>query len=298
MIVKPKNAPEAVGSEHPLASYVPGPMEYVGRTVGGVEDMTAVAEIHRKGENLLIEGPTGSAKTTFIYAYAAKAGLPVINVPCNGGIDTRTLLGGWTPTGDGSFEFTPGELVLGVKHGAVIILNEVNFAPPKILAFLFGLLDRRRTVYLPDAAGSDFPTLVKAHPDTLIVADYNPGYEGTRPLNKAFKNRFKHKWVWGYSHEVEDTLLCSASLLEMAEKLRARIEVGDLFTPIPTNALMEFEDNAWTEVLGWDYAVWNFLNTFSPEEVPVVTEVLGLYSDRIRSELYGVEDEVEAIEAL
>lgn len=286
MLVKPN----AVESGHPLAAYVPGPMEYIPRTVAGVEDMTIIAEIHRKRENLLIEGPTGSGKTTFIYAYAAAAGLPVINVPCNGAIDTRTLFGGWSPTEDGGYAFAPGELVLGVLHGAVIILNEVNFAPPKILATLFGLLDRRRTLYLPEAAGSDFPTMIKAHPDVMIVADFNPGYEGTRPLNKAFRNRFKHKWKMGYSPEVEDALLCSASLLEMAVKLRKRVEAGDLFTPIPTNALMEFEDNAWSETLGWDYAIYNFLNTFSDEEVPVVNEVLALYADRIKAELYGASE--------
>lgn len=275
-------------TDHPLQAFVPPSFfldDYVGRTISGVEDLEVMASAHRMKHNVLLSGPTGSAKTSFVYAYAVKAGLPVVNVACNGGIDVKQLIGGWSPDPSGGFQFVPGDLVLGVMHGAVILLNEVNFMPPKIAALVYGLLDRRRTIYLPDAAGSDFPTQVRAHPSTLIVADYNPGYQGTRPLNEAFKNRFAFKLNWGYDHDVESQLITSPSLLEMAEKLRQRIEVGDLYTPIPTNALMEFEDLAWDHNLGFDFATANFVNTFALDEQQVVAEVFTMYSVAIATEL-------------
>lgn len=260
--------------------------DYVGREVAGIPDLDVLAAAHAARHNVLLYGPTGSAKTSLVYAYAVKAGLPVVNVACNGGIDIRQLIGGWTPQPDGSFDFIPGDLVLGVQQGAVILFNEINFLPPKLAAFVFALLDRRRQIFIPDAAGSSTPTMIQASPSTFILADFNPGYEGTRPLNKALRNRFAISLEWGYNHDVEDQLLSSAALLEMAEALRKRVDAGDLDTPIPTNALIEFEQFAWDEALGYDFAVLNFVNRFDDHEKVVIREVLEQYSDRIKTDLF------------
>ena len=280
--------PKPTKPEHPLADLIPEQFffeDYISREIAGVKDIDILASAHRMRHNVLLAGPTGAAKTSLVYAYAASIGMPVVNIACNGGADPRQLLGGWVPKPDGGYQFQAGDLVLGVQHGAIILLNEVNFMPPKIAAVLYGLLDKRRTVYLADAAGSDFPTVIKAHPETFVLADYNPGYHGTRPLNEAFKNRFAFKLAWGYDEGVESELLTSASLLEMANRLRERIDVGDLNTPIPTNALMEFEDVVWDEALGFDFAVFNFTSMFAEDEQQVVREVIEVYSERIQSEL-------------
>jgi len=286
-------------ASHPLSEKLPEPYylkDYVSRSVEGVADLDLLAAAHRLHKNVLLAGPTGSAKTSLVYAYGVRSGLPVINVACNGGADIRQLIGGWSPKPDGGYHFAPGELVLGAMHGAVILLNEINMLPPKIAAVVFGLLDRRRTIYLPDAAGSEFPTQVKAHPATCILADYNPGYIGTRPLNEALRNRFAIKLTWGYEPTVEAELVTSTSLLEMATKLRERSMVGDINTPISTNALMEFEELAWDDGLGFEFAVYNFLNSFDPDERKVVSEVIEMYLVRIREELLGKPEVVQALE--
>lgn len=280
-------------SDHPLAHAIP-PMyfldEYISRDIAEVNDLDLLETAHNLKHNVLLSGPTGSAKTTLVYAYAAKMNMPVVNVACNGGIDVRQLIGGWQPTKDGSFQFVPGDLVIGIQHGAVILLNEVNFMPPKIAAIIYGLLDRRRTIYLPDAAGSDFPTSVKAHARTFIVADNNPGYQGTRPLNKAFKNRFAFKLEWGYEHAVEEQLVGSPTLLSVIEELRKQAEVGDIETPISTNMMMEFEEFAYDENLGLDFAIMNFVSAFEPDERNAVHEVLNLHKARIEEELFSEEE--------
>jgi hypothetical protein len=278
---------------HPLSELVPPRFfltDYIGRKVSGVEDMEILAAAHRLHKNVMLPGPTGSAKTSLVYAYGAKVGLPVVNVACNGGADVRQLLGGWSPKPDGTYHYVGGDLVEGVRHGAVILLNEINFLPPKIAAIVYGLLDRRRTIYLPDAAGSDYPTQIKAHPSVFIVADYNPNYIGTRPINEALLNRFAIKMTWDYDPKVEKQLVSSASLLELATKLRERSAVGDINTPISTNALMEFEELAWDDSLGFDFACDNFVNSFDLEERKVVKEVLEVFSARIKEELFGAPD--------
>lgn len=294
---KPKkktSEPQFDLSNHPLAAFVPGQSyldSYVGREFDGISDMAVLAACHAMRHNVLLEGPTGSAKTSFVYAYAASIGMPVVNVACNGGIDVRQLIGGWQPLPDGTFHFVPGDLVLGVQHGAIILLNEVNFMPPKIAAVIYGLLDRRRTIYLPDAAGSSFPTQIKAHPSTLVCADYNPGYTGTKALNKAFKNRFAFKLIWDYDHAVEEQLMNSAVLLEIVEDLRRRVEAGDLTTPVSTNLALELEDLAYDDRVGLDFAIRNFVSAFEPDERPSVTEVFTINKDRLYADLFGEEGE-------
>ena len=271
---------------------------YVSRDVhGGKRDLDVLAAAHEEGFNVLLKGPTGSAKTSFVYAYAASIGKPVVNIACNGAIDMRALLGGWVPTADGSFRFEPGELPLAVEQGGIILLNEVNFMPPKIAAVLYGLLDRRRTLYLPDAAGSDYPTTIVAHPETFVVADFNPGYRGTRPLNEAFENRFAVHLNWDYEDAVESQLVTSASLLEMAVSLRERVLTGELSTAIPTNSLMEFEAMATNGSLGYEFAAHNFTGRFSKLEQPVVSEVLAVYRHRIEIEL-GLAEPVREAESV
>lgn len=280
--------PTPAAQPHPLAGFIPEQYyldDYVGREIDGIADLDVLAAAHRMKHNVLLSGPTGAAKTTFIYAYGVSRQMPVVNVACNGGVDVRQLLGGWNPNPEGGYSFVPGDLVLGAMHGAIILLNEVNFMPPKIAAVVYGLLDRRRTIYLPDAAGSEFPTVVKAHPDTFICADYNPGYQGTRPLNQAFKNRFGFKLEWGYNHDVEYQLANSEVLLELVEDLRKRADVGDLSTPISTNMMLEFEDFVYDEDLGFDFAVTNFVSAFDEDERNVVREVFTLNRDRLMSDM-------------
>lgn len=286
----PVEAPVPVPvSDSPLAHLIPvGKFGsgYINRKVAGsVLDFDVLDAARRTKKNVLIEGPTGSAKTSLVFAYAARESLPIVTVACNGAVDLRALLGGWVPSTGGEFTYAAGDIFEVVRHGGILYLDEVNFLPPKIAAVLYGLLDGRRTLYLPEAAGSEVPTVVEAHEDFFVVASLNPGYLGTRPLNPAFRNRFTVKLDWGYNDEVEAKLIKSASLRELAVRLRERVTAGDLTTPVPTNVLMDFEEIVGE--LGFEFAAENFTNNFDVTERPVVVEVLAIYRDRIVSELAG-----------
>ena len=271
--------------------------EYVGRKMkGGRTDIEVLWAAHACKYNVLLEGPTGSAKTSLAMAYAATRELPLVVVQCNGGAEPRQLLGGWVPKPDGSFGFSPGALTLGVSQGAVILLNELNFLPPKVAVVLFGLLDLRRTIYLPDAQGSEWPTFIQAHEDTFVMADMNPGYEGTRVLNKALRNRFAIKIPWGYDAEVESNLVPSRALIELAEKMRGNSSGGEkINAPVSTNMLLEFCDIATATdqndkpAFGWDFAVDNFLSAYTGQDREVAEKLIELHADAIQNDL-GVDD--------
>lgn len=274
---------------HPLQHLIPSKEKwsddgaYISREFGGVKDLLVLEKALETKNNVLISGPTGSAKTTFVYAFASIHQLPVVNVPCNGGADPRLFVGGWTPQADKSVDFIYGELVLAALHGGVVYLDEVNFLPPKISAYIHGMLDRRRTISIPEAKGSSVDSSVYLHPNCIVIGAYNPDYNGTRPLNQAFKNRFSVQLDFPYDVQIERELLNSPTLIELAVNLRSQYDLGHIQTPVSTNLMMEIEE--WNESLGFDFALENFINHFHPDETSVVREVLVNYAPRIFDDL-------------
>ena len=262
--------------------------EYVSRVIVAgdpskkVPDMTDFDVFDRafvKKQNVLLEGPTGCAKTSSVLAYAANKSMPFYAIPSNIGIEPSQLFGKFVPMPDGTVAWVDGPVTSIVRNGGVLLINEVNFMPDRVATVLFGLLDKRRQITLLDHNAE----VIDAHEDLLIVADMNPEYEGTRPLNKAFRNRFAVQIPWGYDDAVEKKLIRSSSLLDMANKLRADTDNGGLETPCSTNMLMEFEDN-YREV-SYDYAAFTFIAHYNADERGAVRLVLDTYRDNIDKDL-------------
>ena len=256
---------------------------YAGREVHGIEDLDLIHKASELQHNVLVVGPTGSAKTTMVRAYAAREGLPFYSVPMNGAVDLSQMLGKWIPTADGHFVWIDGPVTTIVREGGVLLLDELNYAPAKIMAALYGLLDARRVLTLLDHEGE----VVRAHPKLTIVAAMNKGseYQGIRPLSAALANRFSFQIPFGYDRDVEETLVARMPiLLDLAKKLRDAFDVGDLKTPISTNRLMDFEDFATDPTLGVDFAIANFVAAFDEDEQPSVKQVLDLHAGAIRSQ--------------
>lgn len=271
-----------------LSHLIPDPRfaeEYVSRKVEGVPDIDLLRYAKAATEqgnttNVMLFGPTGPGKTSLVLAYCAKDKAPLVTVQCHGAVDPATFWGGLVlNTESGQYEWQDSEITQIIKHGGVLYLDEVNFLPAKVAANIHGLLDKRRQITILEKGNE----IVEAHPDLQVVCAYNPDYEGTKPLNAAFKNRFRIKVRFDYDPEVEANLLCMPVMQEIAGKLRASHRSGDLETPCSTNMLVEFEELAID--LSMAFAVTNFLNAFTEDERQSVKEVFDLYSERIEDQL-------------
>lgn len=271
---------------HQLASVPPRSLakEYVSRKITDKQDFEIFEYAHLSHTNVLIEGPTGPGKTTSVMAYAARGQYPFYAVPSNVGVEPSQLFGKYIPDGAGSFIWQDGPVTDLVRHGGVLLINEVNFLPPRVATVLFGLLDRRREITLLDHKAE----VIRAHKDLLIVADMNPDYSGTQPLNQAFRNRFGIQLDWDYDEEVEASLVASKGLRELAGKLRKEYAAGRIFTPVSTNMLQEFER---VHDFSPAFAHQNFVNHFHPDERPSITKVLQTYAENIRVELTPEDDD-------
>ncbi len=262
---------------------------YVARKIGGIDDFVIFDLALNKGWNLLLEGDTGAGKTMAARAYAAHKGMFFYSTPNNVGIDPSQLFGKYIPdeTGASIGKWQDGPVTDMVRYGGVLLMNEINFLPPRVATSLFSLLDGRREMVLLDHKGE----VIRAHrPDCwcslsddecerhwlLIVGDMNPGYLGTQDLNQALRNRFELQVEWNYDSTVEKQLVKSSVLLDFANKMRKSRKDGDISTPTSTNMLVEFETLVFDmgPTIGLGFAMQNLVQHYDSEDRGAVQSAL------------------------
>ena len=243
--------------------------DYLNRKMFDKTDFELLDIIKEKRENLIIRGGAGSGKTMLALAWASSRGYRYYNVSSNVGLEPSHLFGMWIPTNQaGVFKWQDGPVTDLVRHGGVLLLNEIDFMPERITTVLFGLLDARREIQLLENGGE----VIKAHPDLIVIGDHNPNYRGSRPMNQAWKDRFHHKWEFDYDKAIEKKLVKNDALLEIAQRLRDMADKGDIDTPISTRSLVAFTEN--TKNISLDYAISVYVNGFLDDEREAVKVVL------------------------
>lgn len=134
---------------------------------------------------LLLKGPTGSGKSRFIEFMAAKLGKELITVSCHEETSAVDLLGRFLVKGDETV-WTDGPLTRAVRTGAIVYLDEVAEARPDVIVAIHPLTDHRRELFL-----DRLNETVKAPDSFMLVASYNPGYQGgLRELKPSTRQRF------------------------------------------------------------------------------------------------------------
>ena len=251
---------------------------YVTRKIGSLTEFEIFEAAYRLKHNVLIEGPTGTGKTSSILAYAAYKNLPFYSVSSSNGTEPTQLFGKYIPSNDGGFVWQDGPVTDLVRHGGILLINEVNFIPDRVKTVLFGLLDKRRKIELVDHQSE----VIYAPDNFIVFADMNPDYEGTRPLNKAFRNRFATQLFFDYDNTIEHKLVASKALLELAKQLRDQIAQGLFDTPVSTNMLIEFEETA--RELNVAFAVHNFVNHFPQDDRAAIKQVFDTWQSNIESD--------------
>jgi len=290
---------DTVPEEHRdlVAALIPDPRladAYVHRTIAGFEDFDLFDVAVDERENIILARPTGSSKTTVFRAYAAARGLPFVLVECNAAMDPGVILGRTMLTPDGGASFVYGDLSLVVKYGGVALFDEVNMAHPRITAAFHQLLAVTRRMSVPEAGETIVAGrggLGETQP-TLFGAAYNPRYQGTVRLNEALGNRFAMQLDWDYDRNVEEALVTSRSLLDMAANTRSLAEIR---TPVSTNALMEFERHA--QRFGVRLAGQLFVQRFAPEERGPVSRAIEAHGATIAAELELSAPEPDEVDA-
>ena len=131
-------------------------------------------------------GPAGSGKTLAVHHLAAAQGRRLAVVTADGGLRKRDLVGTRELIG-GRTVFQASEFASAAKNGDWALIDEANMAEADALGFLNGMLDR------PGTIGSTFVVggkAIEVHPDFRCFLTRNPGYQGTKLMNEALRDRF------------------------------------------------------------------------------------------------------------
>lgn len=255
-----------------MRSFVPLSDGYIPRKYGKTTDVKILEKCYNDKSFVLIMGETGCGKTHLIRHFAFVNKLPYVRINLNGGTTADELIGHWVPKPAGGFRWQDGVLTAFARNGGIVALDEVNACPAEILFALHSLTDDERTLTLTSKDGE----VIRANPNFFLVATMNPDYEGTRPLNAAFKDRFKVKLYFDYDAKIENELVKNPELLKLANKLRIMKTKGELNTPISTRLLLYYNSNV--ELFGKNLATEFFLNNFEPYEREPIKNVIEMIS--------------------
>jgi MoxR-like ATPase len=281
---------------------------YVSRNVYGRADFELLKYAMKcdPSKNIRLYGPAGPGKSSMAMAFAATYKLPIVTINANGGIDPNSFFGQWEPrrgvdtaevmrvmadvksslptldaknmdvvmpivmaiVGQEKFRYIYSDVVNVIKYGGILFIDEANFMGGKVSAVFNSLSDGRRFITILDNGNE----LIEAHENLLFIIAYNPEYEGTRPLNESFSDRFDIVINVDYDREVEENLVWMPAVLDLADKLRDAHKQGTLRTPVSTRKLIAFED--FCQDIDLEFAVANFVAGFHGDEQQAVMEVV------------------------
>ena len=158
---------------------------------------------------LYVFGPTGCGKTSCIKQLAARLNYPVFEVTGHGRLEFADLLG-HLAVKDDNMVFEYGPLALAMRHGAILLLNEIDLASPEVAAGLNSVLDGS-----PLCIAENGGELVTPHPMFRFIATANTNgggddtglYQGTQRQNLAWLDRFTLCEMGYPAPDVEKALL-------------------------------------------------------------------------------------------
>lgn len=146
--------------------------------------------------NILLEGDAGSGKTEMAKALSANFDLPYTKVTCFADMDKSDIIGAILPVISGeeqsqdekdvSYNFYPSEIVRAFENGYLLEIQEPTvIRDAAVLMALNSALEPDGTINLPTR-------IIKRHPEFIAVITTNRGYNGTRLLNEALRDRIQH----------------------------------------------------------------------------------------------------------
>lgn len=203
------------------------------------------------GRNLLVQGPTGSGKSSLIEQFANRMGIAVYRVPCHGRSEFSDFTGQLVIKQDGSTEFVHGALPMAMKTGGVILFDEINFLPPSVSGALNTVLDGG-PLLLPETG-----EVIEPHASFRVAATGNAVdqgddaslYRGTQRMNLAMLQRFLMAKV-GYLTPMEEAVVLNKvaprlpsqliqSLVKTADDVREAFLKGDIETVLSTRTMVK-----------------------------------------------------------
>ncbi|MBN3849336.1 AAA domain-containing protein [Paraburkholderia sp. Ac-20342] len=215
-----------------------------------------VADIVENRRVMLI-GHTGAGKTSLIEQVAARARHGVLRSNMNGQTTVGDFVGFWTVKG-GETLWVDGVLPTAMREGLWLIVDEIDFAEPSILAALTAVLEPQGRLVLKEKGNE----IVAPHPAFRLFATANAVgamsqfrhlYQGANLMNEAFLDRWR-VYLLDYLTPAEETDVLlrtlapymtralAVTLAAIAADCRAAFAREDLSSAFSTRRLLDWAE--------------------------------------------------------
>lgn len=206
------------------------------------KEMEVFTHAHQNKLPILLKGPTGTGKSRFVEFMAFTQNQRLITVSCHEETSSTDLIGRFIIKGAETV-WLDGPLTTAVREGSVLYLDEIAEARPDVIVAIHSLTDHRRELFI-DKLGET----VTAHPDFMLVASFNPGYQkGFKELKPSTRQRFIALSFEYPNQELEKEIIMHESgvssdvakqLVQIGKKIRNLTELG-LTETVSTRLLVD-----------------------------------------------------------
>lgn len=177
------DAPVAPSFDTPVVIR-PNGQEYHCRLLADQYDVSVLRQLRKEGVTVLFSGYPGCGKTSLVEGAFADEGGP-ITFAGHGEAEIGDLVGSYVQRPDGTYEWKDGPLVLAMKQGRVLFVDDATLTPSGVLARLYPAMDGRGVITLTEHEGEE----IVAQPGFFVVGAHNPGVPGAI-LSEALASRF------------------------------------------------------------------------------------------------------------
>ena len=207
---------------------------------------------------IYITGPTGNGKSTMVEQICAKQKVPLIRVNLNATDDEDKLIASKTLV-DGNVVIEDGPVVIAMRKGIPILIDEIDAGGANLLMCLQGVLEGK-PLYIKAKNEIVYPTKgfnVIATANTKGKGSDDGRYIGTNVLNEAFLERFAIVFEQEYpGQKVEAKIVTNlmksldcldgeftSVLIKWADAIRRTFEDGGVDETITTRRLVHIVKN-------------------------------------------------------
>lgn len=210
---------------------------------------------------ILITGHSGNGKTIQVEQACARAGRPMIRINCTRRTDDEVLIGSKTLE-DGNVLIQEGPLLIAMRSGALVLLDEFSCSDPGAIMCIQGIMEGKPYYF---ALTGEIITPVKGF--NIVMTDNTKGqgsddgrYVGTNILNEAFLERIAATYEHDFPpinietkilqkkmqarglQSTGDAAFCAA-LVKWADSTRKTFKAGGVDSVISTRRLGQIIEN-------------------------------------------------------
>ena len=242
----------------------PNGENYFSRAWGEHADVEVLKKARNSGMYVLLYGAPGCGKTALA---EAAFGEDLYTVLGSGDTEVSDLVGGYTQTPSGGFEWVDGALLKAAEEGKPLLIDEIGLIDPKVLSIVYGLMDGRKeyTVTANPERGT-----VKAKDGFYVLAATNPNAPGVR-LSEALLSRFTLHAEMTTDFGLAKKLGVPAPAVTVAQNLTKKQQSGEVSWSPQMRELLAFRDIS--KEFGTAFAISNVIASAPEMDRPIVADV-------------------------